>query len=188
MSWSLPYGESQQEFVSDVERLSAQRVADCYQCGKCTAGCPTAFVMDYPPNQIMRGIQLGMRDAVLASIAIWVCASCQTCTTRCPQGVDTARVIDVLRNLAYAQGIKAPEQEVHLFHRVFLGNVRQFGRVFEIGMMATYNLLSGHLLKDIVMAPKLILKGKLALLPSRTGNKGVKQLFARIKEVEARQS
>ena len=84
MSWLLPHDESQLEFVSQVEEMSAQRVADCYQCGKCTAGCPTAFAMDYPPNQIIRGIQLGMRDAVLSSKAIWVCAACETCTTRCP--------------------------------------------------------------------------------------------------------
>src|SRR4030042_2639125 len=108
MAWLLDQNETQLGFVREVEAISGQRVADCYQCGKCTAGCPTAFAMDYPPNQIMRGIQLGMRDALLASKAIWVCASCQTCTTRCPQGVDIARTIDALRSMAYSKGIRSP--------------------------------------------------------------------------------
>jgi heterodisulfide reductase subunit C len=187
MSWLFPGTESQAEFLRQVEEISAQRVADCYQCGKCTAGCPTAFAMDYPPNQIMRGVQLGMRDAVLSSKAIWLCASCETCTTRCPQEVDVAGVIDALRNIAFSQGIKSPEQDVPLFHRIFLGSVRQFGRLFEAGMIVIYNLFSGHYVKDVLMAPKLLLKGKLALLPSRAGGRGVKELFARVQELESKQ-
>jgi len=188
MSWSLPHTKSQIEFLHQVEEMSGQKVADCYQCGKCTAGCPTAFAMDYQPNQVIRRVQLGMRDEVLSSRAIWICASCETCSTRCPQEVELAKVMDALRNIAYAEGIKSPEREVTLFHRIFLGYVRQFGRQFELGMMGTYNVFSGHLLKDVLtIAPKLFLRGKLALLPSRAGSKGIKELFARVQELESKQ-
>ncbi len=186
MSLQLPHTESGLAFLQQVEEMTSLNLATCYQCGKCTAGCPTAFAMDYPPNQIIRGVQLGLRDTVLSSRTIWLCAACETCTTRCPQGVDPAAVMDALRRLAYAAGIKSPEQDVPLFHRIFLGNVRQFGRLFELGMMGLYNLLSGHYLKDVVMAPQLLLKGKLGLLPSRDRNiKGLKEMFARAKELEA---
>lgn len=184
MTWLLPHTEAQLSFSREVGELSGQRVADCYQCGKCTAGCPTAFAMDYPPNQILRGIQLGMRDAVLSSKAIWLCASCETCGTRCPQEVDFARVADALRGMAYSEGIKSPEPEIPLFHRIFLGNVRQFGRQFEMAMAALYNVLSGHYLKDMLMAPKLLLKGKLSLLPPRVGGRQIKELFAKAREAE----
>ena len=185
MAWALPHTEAHLRFLTEVEELSNQRILHCYQCGKCTAGCPTAFAMDYPPNQILRAIQLGMRDTVLSSKAIWLCASCETCGTRCPQDVDFARVADALRHIAYAEGIKSPEEDIPLFHRIFLGNVRQFGRQFEMGMAALYNLLSGHFLKDLVMAPKLLLKGKLPLFPSSEGRRGMRELFRKASEAEA---
>jgi heterodisulfide reductase subunit C len=49
--------------------------------------------------------QLGLRDRVLNSETLWLCAACFTCTDRCPQGVEVASVIRVLRNLATEKGI-----------------------------------------------------------------------------------
>jgi heterodisulfide reductase subunit C len=135
--------------------------------------------MDIPPHQVMRAVQLGMRDAVLSSSTIWICAACETCSTRCPQDADPAGVIDALRRIAYAGGIKTPESDVPLFHRIFLGTVRQFGRVFEAGMIGFYNLFSGHYTKDLVLAPTMLLKGKLSLLPGMHGDRKVLQtMFA----------
>ncbi|MCG2770050.1 MAG: 4Fe-4S dicluster domain-containing protein [Anaerolineae bacterium] len=186
MGWLLPNTEVDLEFRRQVEALSGHNIADCYQCGKCTAGCPVAFAMDYPPNQIMRGVQLGMRDAVLSSGTIWLCASCETCSTRCPQDVDPAGVMDALRQIAYAEGIKSPEQAVPLFHRIFLGSVRQFGRVYELALVGFYNVFSGHYLKDVTMAPKMLLKGKLNLLPPKGGDVGgLKKMFDAARELEA---
>lgn len=184
MTWVFPQNAS--EFQHEVEEKSGINLATCYQCGKCTAGCPIAFAMDLPPNQIMRGIQLGMRDAVLSSRTIWLCAACETCSTRCPQEVDPAGVMDALRQIAYAEGIRSPEADVPLFHRIFLGTVQQFGRMFEVGMLGFYNLRSGHYLKDVLMAPKLLAKGKLGLLPPRDPHiKGMKEMFTKAKELEA---
>lgn len=185
MSLHLSFSESNWEFTRQVNELSGHNVADCYQCGKCTAGCPIAYAMDYPPHVIMRAVQLGMRDLALNSRTIWLCASCETCSTRCPQEADPAGTMDVLRRIAHAEGIRSPEQNIPLFHRVFLGTVRQFGRVFEVGLMGIYNVLSGHLLKDVSMAPQLLLAGKLSLLPPRTGAREVNELFARASKVEA---
>lgn len=187
MSWLLSQTEPQLEFLRQVEKISAQNLATCYQCGKCTAGCPIVFAMDYPPNQIIRGVQLGMREVVLSSRTIWLCAACETCTTRCPQEVDPAGVMDALRRIAYAEGIKSPEKDIPLFHRIFLGSVRQFGRVFEVGLIGFYNIFSGHFFKDVIMAPRMLLKGKLRLLPPRDRNiKGLKEMFAMARELEAK--
>jgi heterodisulfide reductase subunit C len=185
MSWLLPSSEEQLAFLREVEQHGAPNVTACYQCGKCTAGCPLAFEMDYPPNQVIRAIGLGMRDAVLSSRTIWLCAACETCSTRCPQEVDPAAVMDALRRIAYAEGIRSPEQDVPLFHRIFLGSVKQFGRVFEAGMIGFYNIFSGHFTKDLLMAPRMLLKGKIGLLPSRNRHrKELKEMFAKAKELE----
>jgi len=71
-------------FLEEVEGGSGVKVSACFQCRKCTNGCPVTFAMDLYPDQVMRYIQLGIREPVLNSSTIWVCASCETCTTRCP--------------------------------------------------------------------------------------------------------
>lgn len=86
-------------FVQKVEELSGQNLFVCYQCGKCSAGCPAVDDMDILPNQIIRYAQLGLKDELLESRAIWVCASCMTCNVRCPKGINIAEVIEALRQL-----------------------------------------------------------------------------------------
>ena len=185
MNLRFPLTESGIAFLSQVERKSRHSLALCYQCGKCTAGCPTASEMDYPPHQIIRGVQLGMRDVVLSSRTIWLCAACETCSTRCPQDVDPAGVMDALRRIAYTEGVRSPERDVPLFHSIFLGSVRRFGRVYEVGMLAFYHLFSGHLIKDLLLAPKMLFKGKLSLLPPWNRDiQGVREMFSRAKALE----
>jgi heterodisulfide reductase subunit C len=97
-------------------------------------------------------------------------------------------VMDALRRIAYAEGIRSPEREVPLFHSIFLGSVRLFGRIFEAAMIGSYNVLSGHLTKDVPMAPKMLLKGKLSLLPPRAEDgKALRRIFAKAAELEGRQ-
>lgn len=88
----------EQEFLKKVEDVSGQKIYACYQCGKCSAGCPAADDMDMLPNQVIRSIQLG-NDEVLTCKTIWLCASCFTCGTRCPHGIDIAKVMEALRQL-----------------------------------------------------------------------------------------
>ena len=105
-----------------ISRRLAQAVLDktgenvylCYQCVKCSAGCPLAEYFDISPNQVMRAVQLGREDLVLNSRTIWLCASCQTCTTRCPQGIDLARIMDALKTIAVEEGIKPKVPEDHI--------------------------------------------------------------------------
>jgi heterodisulfide reductase subunit C len=85
------------QFVTKVEELSGQKLLACYQCGKCSAGCPAVSQMDILPNQIIRFAQLGLKDELLQSKSIWVCASCLTCNSRCPKGIKIAEVMEALR-------------------------------------------------------------------------------------------
>jgi len=64
------------KFLDKVEELSEQNIYACYQCGKCSAGCPSISEMDISPSEIIRLVQLGEEEEVLNSKTIWVCASC----------------------------------------------------------------------------------------------------------------
>ena len=86
-------------FVEKVQELSGQNLLACYQCGKCSAGCPAVSEMDILPNQIIRFAQLGLKDELLQSKSIWTCASCFTCNSRCPKGINIAEIIEALRQI-----------------------------------------------------------------------------------------
>ncbi len=86
-------------FVAKVEELSGQNLLACYQCGKCSAGCPAVSQMDILPNQIIRFAQLGFKDELLKSKSIWICASCFTCNARCPKGINIVEVIEAIRQI-----------------------------------------------------------------------------------------
>ncbi len=94
------------DFAARVRDVSGQNLLACNQCGKCSAGCPIAFAMDLLPNQAIRLAQLGQEE-VLRSSAIWLCASCMTCASRCPKGVDLSKVMDSLRLIALRSGVSA---------------------------------------------------------------------------------
>jgi heterodisulfide reductase subunit B len=150
-----------------VEAETGSNVSLCYQCAKCSSGCPVVAHMDRMPNQVMRAVQFDDRS-VLNSKTIWLCASCQTCTTRCPQGMDIAGVMDTLRIEAKQQGIAPAVPTVELFNRLFLRNAGWFGRVYELGLMGSMNMMTGKPFNDMAMGIEMLKRGKLRLLPSVT--------------------
>jgi len=173
------------DFLQEVERLSDTAVGACFQCHKCSTGCPIGPEMDVLSSQIMRMIHLGREKEVLESNAIWLCASCEACTTRCPMDIDIAAVMDTLRMMAVERKVDIPDTHGEKFNRSFLGSVRRHGRVFEMGMMTAYKLRTGDLFSDVDKVPQMFGKGKLGLLPNRSGSAGeVKEVFRRSEEEE----
>ncbi|MFH0809017.1 MAG: 4Fe-4S dicluster domain-containing protein [Pseudomonadota bacterium] len=85
------------EFVKRIQQVAGQGVYACYQCGKCTAGCPMAAEMDLTPNQVMRYAQFGLGEKLRGCRTVWLCASCFTCSARCPKGVKIAEVMEAIR-------------------------------------------------------------------------------------------
>jgi heterodisulfide reductase subunit C len=158
---------------------SGLNVQDCYQCQKCSAGCPVAFAMDYKPNQIMQMVSLGMKDRLLSSKTIWVCASCYTCSTRCPNDIDIAKVMDWLRQTGTREGVPPAEKEVALFHSTFLEAIRSHGRVHELSMMARYKQKTGKWMEDFKLGWRMFAKGKLKLFPSGVREKKDMKAFFR---------
>ena len=164
-----------------IEELSGQKISACFQCQKCTNGCPVTFAMDIMPHKAMRLLHLGLVDEVLHSDTIWVCASCETCTTRCPNDIDIARVMDTLRQLSQREGVKSSQKNFPIFHSAFLSSIRRHGRVHEAEMAVNYALKSGGiagLLKQASTGLAMFTRGKIKILPPRLRAKSqVRNIF-----------
>ncbi len=171
-----------------VQGRSGEDIRSCYYCQKCTAGCPTAYLMDYNPARLLRMIQLGQKERVLSSTAIWMCIGCEACGTRCPNQIRLAPVMDVLRQMALDEGY-APETAIYSLHRSFLDSIRLWGRMHEVTMLAefkTRELLAEYpvffqgLLADMKLGADLVLNGKLSLFPDRI--RGLEEIRALYEE------
>jgi len=176
-------------FINHVSQESGQPVEQCYQCGKCTAGCPMAFAMDYPPHRVLRMVQLGLKEKVLKCQAIWLCAGCSTCTSRCPRKVDLAQVMDSLRGLAKREGVPLEDRarDVSVFYDCFLNTVQAKGKLFELGMMLNYNLKTRHLFKNADTGLAMFTRSKIKFLPAKTKNhREVAGIFQRVRELEGK--
>jgi heterodisulfide reductase subunit C len=138
----------------------------------CSDGCPVAYAMDYYPNQIIHMVRLGLKEKVLQSTAIWLCASCETCAARCPNEIEIVRLMDVLRIASLKEGFKNPVSNIAKFHRVFIEQIRKKGRIDEGGLLLNYELKTGDFLsfgkirEEARLGLEMFRKGKLKL-PSR---------------------
>lgn len=161
------------ELVAQVESLAHTHVADCYQCGKCTAGCPQGGAMDTGPTRLIRLVQT---DNVLEAAkceSVWQCVSCLTCTTRCPKEVNIAGVVDALKQISIEQGVTARRYaDTVTFQKEFLKNIRRNGRTNELELVAAFKIRSflGNFnpfaaLRDTSLGPKMLVRGKLHFMP-----------------------
>jgi heterodisulfide reductase subunit C len=154
---------SQSQLAEAVFSESGQNVNLCYQCRKCAAGCPISYAMDYKPAQL---------------------ASCETCTTRCPQEVDVAKVMDAVKIIALRRRIKPTIPQVASFYKAALSNIKMCGRMYELGMIVALKLRTFEFFKDMALGTKMFLKGKLKMIPSLTSAKTTWKLFRRVKSIE----
>jgi len=81
-----------------IQAISGQNLSLCYQCGKCSATCPLATQMDLMPHQIVRFLQLGLEE-VFDAKSYWLCATCFSCETQCPRGLDVSKICEALRTI-----------------------------------------------------------------------------------------
>ena len=158
----------------------------CFQCGICSGSCPTANRMEYGPRRIMHMVRLGLIDQILTSRDIWVCVSCYSCTARCPQGIEIADVMSVLRNMSLAKGTAKDEEAT--FSRTFVNVLGRHGRMYEMEVLLRYYAsrpgLAGlmGLLKQAGLGMNMFRKGKISLRPERIQNvQELQQIVARLK-------
>jgi len=166
----------------DVKEHTDVSTAKCYQCGKCSAGCPVVNDMDFPPSLLLRMLQVEsdeIDEQVLRSLTIWLCLSCEMCIGRCPQEVDIPKAMDYLRSVSMKKGLQNPKaKHIIQFHRAFLDSINYTGKLYEMGLIADYKTRSLNLMQDVAIAPSMYAKGKLAILPELVKDlKNIKKIF-----------
>jgi heterodisulfide reductase subunit C len=175
---ALPPGS----LAARVTEITGVSPRACYQCGRCSAGClqNVAGEMDLSPTRILRLLQLEAAFAdggtheyarrALSADTPWLCAGCQACTTRCPQGVDIAGVMDVLRQEALRRGLASRSgraRRIQALHRLFLRGALGHGRIHELMLVGLYKLNTLDFFTDVLLGPAMYFKGKLHLLPPK---------------------
>ena len=172
------------DFCGQVKEESGVDFNRCYQCLTCTLSCPVAPFMDYRPNEIIRMVQLGMKDAVLKSSTIWICASCQACMARCPNEINIPHLMDILHQMAIHEGVDPKEPDIYKFQDTFLSPLKRYGRQYELLMMLQYTMKAkkfgiGDLKDSASLGMKMMSKRKLKFRPPKSGDgaAAVKRLF-----------
>ena len=179
-------------FLEQIEAQGPFQTGACFQCRKCTNGCPVAFAMDLYPDEVIRMVIIGQRETVLACQTIWVCAACETCTTRCPNEVRIAELMDCLKEMAVQEKVPPAQPRILALHETFLNNLKKWGRVHETALLPVYLLKSGGLLEkwnsgtwryDFNLGRQMLTKGRLPLMPkSIKGKKEVRKILSRRKK------
>ncbi len=180
---NLAGADAGESFAAVVEKESHANLMACLQCQKCTSGCPVAALADLKPHEMVRMVQFGQRDQVLQSKMLWLCTSCQTCATRCPQQVSVAALNDGLRRLS-ARAHAARSATV-IFNDIFMKAVRDRGRMHEARLMVSFKLRTLRLFQDMGKLPMMLWKGKLPFfLAAAPGRRARRALFAKAGQVE----
>jgi len=152
-------------FYQKVKAASRANIDRCYQCLTCSLSCPAAFAMDYLPNQVIRMVKLGLKQQTLASSTLWVCVNCEACATRCPNDVEILKLMDTLREIALQEGASKKEEAVTCFHRLFLANIKRWGRQHELSLILQLKMKTRDFFSDLGVGIKMLWKGKLKLIP-----------------------
>ena len=161
--------------LQDKDKIN---INSCYQCLTCTLSCPVTFRMDLLPHQVVKMVQLGKKSEVLQCSTIWQCVSCETCVSRCPNGINIPRLMDELRYLSIKEKTVNKREKAPVFNRIFLEGIRQNGIQYELGMMLKLKLLTSDYFSDLMMGMIMLLKGKLNIFPHRIkGNMQLKDIF-----------
>lgn len=175
-------------FAEEIQNYSGINVYNCYQCGKCSAGCTVSSFIEESPTRLIRLIQLGQKEAVYKSRTPYICATCVTCTSRCPMEIDVAKLMETIRISAKKEGIEPPVKEVPAFAKAFLTPIKWGGKSFELGMMIGYKLKTMTPFTDVELSPVMLKNNKLPFIPGKVKNtERIKKIFERADYFEPRE-
>ena len=182
--------ELHQRFTEDVLAMPAgEKIKICQQCGTCTGSCPTSYLMDYGPREVIAAFRAGMIDHVVKSNTIWLCTSCYYCTVRCPAGIKITDLMYELKRLAIKYDLMPRSSKNPAMTKYFIDSVHRNGRNHEVELMARFMLAKdwGLPVKFAGLGMKLFTAGRLPLVPKKIkGRDELNRIAAYLEAEEAK--
>ncbi len=181
----LPETESylRQAFLSEVGRIPGGELLNrCIQCGTCSGSCPVTYAMDYSPRQVIAMFRAGAVEQLLRSRTIWVCASCYSCTARCPADIKITDLLYALKRIAIEKKILPSKFPVYALSETFAGMVKRHGRNHETGLLLRFFLKTDplRLLKMTGDGLALWWHGRMPLMPRKVRDlEGLRKIIAK---------
>lgn len=174
------------DFLNELYEIpGGEKIKECIQCGTCSGSCPVSWAMEETPRQLFAMIRAGMRDWVLESTTIWICASCYQCSVRCPQEIRITDIMYMLKRLSIRENRKH-SKKAQALSKIFVDIVNEFGRNHETSLMRKY-LLSTNPTGVFFAVPlglALLRKGRLPSFAHRIkGIEGLRKIVAKAQEL-----
>lgn len=178
-----------EEFLQHVHKIpSGEKIDQCLQCGTCSASCPASEAMKYPPRKILAALRAGMLDQVFESPTVWLCASCYSCTVRCPAGIPFTEVMYELKRLGIHKGLLGKRSSGVAMAETFVDIVHKHGRSADAELILRY-ILRTHPVKVFSFMPlgwKLLRKGRISLRTHKVaGIRGLRKMLAAMEKEDA---
>jgi heterodisulfide reductase subunit C len=182
--------ELHDKFCQDVMSMpGGEKIRICQQCGTCTGSCPTSYLMDYGPREVIAAFRAGMIDRVVKSNTIWLCTSCYYCTVRCPAGIKITDLMYELKRLAIKYDLLPKDSKNPAMTKYFISSVHKHGRNHEVELMARFMALKNQALsfKFAGLGMKLFAAGRLPLFAKNIeGRDELKKIAAHLEAEEAK--
>jgi heterodisulfide reductase subunit C len=146
-----------------------QKIKNCIQCGTCTGSCPVSYAMDITPRETVALFRAGRLEDILHSRTIWICASCYSCTVRCPVGIRVTDTLYALKRIGIDKKIYPDHFPVYALSKAFISNIYKYGRNFELGLGVRYLLKASpmKLLSGAGFGMAMMSRGRMPLKPYR---------------------
>lgn len=178
-------------FVRDVMSMpGGEKINVCQQCGTCTGSCPTSYLMDYGPREVIAAFRAGQIDRVVKSNTLWLCTSCYACTVRCPAHIKITDLMYELKRLAIKHDLAPKESKNPAMTKYFIDAVHKYGRNHETELMLKFMATKNQTLpfKFAGLGMKLLSSGRLPLAPRTIrGRDELEKIAAHLEAQEAEQ-
>ncbi|MFO8035640.1 MAG: 4Fe-4S dicluster domain-containing protein [Anaerolineales bacterium] len=116
--------------MNELKEYGAVDIEKCFNCGNCTAICPLTDD-DHPfPRNVIRYMQLGLRDRLRGSLDPWLCYYCGECSDTCPKKAEPAETMMAMRRWLTAQ-----YDWTGLAHKFYTSAAWEIGSMVVVGLV-----------------------------------------------------
>jgi Fe-S oxidoreductase len=140
---SIITGETIDLNLAVANGFDMEKLGTCLQCGTCSSSCPTYFAMDVPPRKLWRMVSLGMKDEISRLSTYWLCTACNSCTVRCPRGIQVAESMRRVREWVIRDNLQETPKALDRLNEMIINSHNMMGDENDTRLIWSSNLPGG---------------------------------------------